>query len=124
MFFVGVFGIENKEKEIRDIQNIHCRACGSLSSYKLVKTFNFFHFFFIPVFRWKEEYYLVSRCCQSVFSITKELGRALEEGNTVDIRHEDITPLNNSYVNNMCPSCHRRLDNSFEYCPYCGTKLR
>lgn len=126
MFFFGIFGIEGKEKEIRDVQNIICKTCSNMTSYKLLKTYNYFHFFFIPLFKWGVQYFLISRCCNTVFSIPMELGKKLEGGGDVYIREEDLTPLNNTfdYGEIVCPSCRSRVESKFRYCPYCGIRIR
>lgn len=127
MFFIGIFGVENREKEIRDIQNVICKVCGSMTNYKLIKTYNVFHFFFIPLFKWGIKYYLVSRCCQSVFEIPLELGKDLEGGGNTPINNMDLSSIyvgkDDYYGGPRCPRCHKSLDNDFEYCPYCGEKL-
>ena len=49
MFFIGVFGIEDKEKEIKIIRNFQCKNCSISNGGKINKTFTYFHFFFIPI---------------------------------------------------------------------------
>ena len=51
MFFIGVFGIDNKEKEIKILNNFCCKNCNESSETKLIKTYSFFHFFFLPLFK-------------------------------------------------------------------------
>jgi ssDNA-binding Zn-finger/Zn-ribbon topoisomerase 1 len=124
LFFIGVFGIENKEKEIREIQNRVCKSCGKLTSYTLVKTYNYFHIFFIPTFKWSTRYYLIARCCGAVFEIPLGLGRKLEAGEDMPIKDEDLTGINQGYGASTCPSCRSQVEHKFLYCPYCGTKMR
>lgn len=45
MFFIGIFGIENKDKEIKIIDNITCKRCNKIIRGKLMKNYDFFHFF-------------------------------------------------------------------------------
>jgi hypothetical protein len=125
VFFVGIFGVETKEKVIRDVQNLVCKSCGSMTSYKLIKTYSFFHFFFIPLFKWGEKYYLFSRCCNKAFEISKEIGKDLESGREIVLRDEDLQLIyrNQSYVNAQCPSCNSPLENNYSFCPHCGRKL-
>jgi RNA polymerase subunit RPABC4/transcription elongation factor Spt4 len=33
VFFFGIFGLQSKEKELRDINNITCKKCGRISVY-------------------------------------------------------------------------------------------
>lgn len=126
MFFIGIFGIDNKEKEVRDIQNKVCKSCGNMTSFKLIKSYSFFHFFFIPLFKWNIKYFLISRCCNSVFSIPNELGKELEGGRDATIREEAMTPINNFYGYDtiVCPSCKSIVEPRFSYCPYCGRRVK
>lgn len=131
MFFIGIFGIQNKQKELRQIQNIICKACGTMSSYTLIKAYSCFEFFFIPLFRWGETYYLKDRHCGAVFEISKELGKRLESGEDVSINDWDLRQINSDYNYGygnsgyvICRKCGREVDSSYEYCPYCGEKLR
>lgn len=126
MFFIGIFGIETKQKEIRDVQNMICKACGSMTSLRLIKTYNYFHFFFIPLFRWGTRYFLISRCCNAMFEISKELGAELEGGRDVPLGDDDLRPVYGNYGCDYltCPGCRKPVDESFMYCPYCGTKIK
>lgn len=129
MFFFGVFGIENREKEIGDIKNVICKSCGSLTSYNLIKVYYVFHIFFIPVIKWGERYYLKSRCCNAVFEITKELGKKLERDSSVPFDNSDMSEMYSEGSSMKCGTitcrnCGRQVDSSYEYCPYCGTKMR
>lgn len=124
MFFI--FGIENKEKVIKTIRNIICKGCGQMSSYELLFTYNFLHLFFIPIFKWNKKYYLRARCCNSIFEISKVTFDKIndQQGEEININDyelkEKYNPNNGTVI---CSSCGRRVDSSFEYCPYCGGKL-
>ncbi|EYE89570.1 hypothetical protein Q428_02015 [Fervidicella metallireducens AeB] len=125
MFFIGIFGIENKEKEIKDIKNVLCNNCGSLTSYKLIKTYTFFHIFFIPLFKWNKKYFLISRCCNNIWEIPLDIGGKLEgEGNvTMDFNQfENITKADDNYKS-ICPVCGSNIHNNYVYCPFCGSKI-
>jgi hypothetical protein len=111
MFFVGILGIESKQKEIRTIPNMMCKACGRLTSYSLIKTYNYFQLFFIAIFKWGETYRLMSKCCGSVFELTKEQGEDLEKGNTSDFNDLNIIMVENNScrTNIFCHNCGARL---------------
>ena len=99
----------------------------SISEAKLIKTYSFFHFFFLPLFKWNEKYYVICNGCNSIFNIDKEKGKAIERGEKSEISYWDLKEVNNSYENyyiRKCPKCNRELENDFEYCPYCGEKLK
>lgn len=128
MFFIGIFGIENKEKEIMTLNNFSCKNCNRQISAKLFKRYDFFHFFFIPLFKWNIEYYVVCSSCNSVFSIPKEKGKAIEDGQDVKITYWDLNEMtSNTYSYNevcRCSSCGKEVDSNFDYCPYCGNRIK
>lgn len=128
MFFIGVFGIEDKEVEIMTLNNFTCKSCNTQANGKLYKRYSFFHFFFIPLFKWNIKYYVVCSSCNSVYSIPKEKGKAIEDGENVEITYWDLNEVNSSYYGytsfNKCSSCGREVDKSFDYCPYCGNRIK
>lgn len=126
MFFFGVFGIETKQEELGELENIVCKKCGSLSRYTIIKTYNVFHVFFIPFIRWGEKYYLKSRCCKTIYAVTKEdLEKVKEEKNINNIYLEELYSENSYYGYNtiICNNCGKEVEGSFKYCPHCGKKI-
>ena len=93
-----------------------------------MKRYDFFHFFFIPLFKWNIEYYIVCSSCNSVYSIPKEKGKSIEDGEDIQITYWDLNEMNsNSYGYNAvhrCSNCSKEVDSNFDYCPYCGNKIR
>ena len=126
MFFIGIFGIDNKFKEIKVLNNFSCKNCNISNGASLVKYYTFFHFFFIPIFKWNEEYYVICNGCNSSFSIPKEKGKAIERGEDIEISYWDLKDnnINNNYLKKRCQKCNRELEKDFEYCPYCGEKIK
>ncbi|QGU94180.1 zinc-ribbon domain-containing protein [Clostridium bovifaecis] len=131
MFFLGVFGISNREKEIRDISNIICKKCNSMTTYKMIKTYNIFHIFFIPIIKWKERYYLKSRCCGTIFEVPEEVGKRLEQGENEYIEDSQLHEVYSNYREKFydddqisCRRCGNRVKSAFTYCPNCGEKLK
>jgi len=125
MFFIGIMGIANKEKELRTIPNLICKACGRLTSYKLIKTYRYFQLFFIPVFKWNQRYVMVSECCGSIFELTKMQGQDLEQGRDSVLNNLNMTIVedNACKTNISCYNCGKSVESKFEFCPYCGAKL-
>ena len=126
MFFFGIFGINTKQEEIEDFENLVCKKCGILSRYTVIKTYNVFHFFFIPLIKWGEKYYLKSRCCNTIYAISKEnLDRVKVERSFNNIHLEEIYTESSSDNNDtmICSNCGRSINCSFKYCPHCGEKL-
>lgn len=129
MFFIGVFGIENKQKEICEVNQLQCKNCEGVTSGKLYKTFQCFHFFFIPIIKWNEEYYLKCNSCRSIFRISSEKGGNFEKGMGEELTYWDLEEVKNNYGSDatedkiICQSCGASIDNKYKYCPYCGNKM-
>lgn len=132
MFFIGIFGIENKQKEIKFLNNVPCKNCDNTSGGDLIKKFNLFHFFFIPLFKWNEIYYVICSNCNSVYEIPKDKGKGIEKGKDIEITYWDLKTTENSYYYdnynysavNRCIHCGKVVDADFLYCPYCGEKMK
>jgi len=129
MFFIGIFGIENKDKEIKKLDNISCKRCNKTISGRLIKNYDFFHFFFIPLFKWNEKYYVVCNQCKSVYTIPRDKGKAIEHDDKIEVTYWDLQEINtqyydNNYYNeNRCANCGGELSENFKYCPHCGMKI-
>lgn len=121
MFFIGIFGIENKQKLIGTIDDFACKSCKHNHA-KVIKYYNYFHFFFIPLFKWGEKYYIVCDECESLYSISKEKGKAFEHGKD-SISYWDIKSLKINTTPETCPYCNETVENKFDFCPYCGKSL-
>jgi hypothetical protein len=130
MFFIGIFGIENKEKDIKILSNLSCKKCNLSVTGRLIKAFSYFHFFFIPLFKWDEKYYVVCDNCRTVYSISKEKGKAVEHGENIDVTYWDLQEeVYNEYYNDnyykpkKCSNCDKIVEPNFKYCPHCGAKI-
>ncbi|MCR1934300.1 zinc ribbon domain-containing protein [Clostridium tepidum] len=125
MFFFGIFGINTRQKEIEEFQNLICKKCGNLSRYTVIKTYNIFHFFFIPLIKWGEKYYLKSRCCNTIYVISKEDLDRIREGEDINNIYLKEIYMGNSNTNDIiiCNECGKEVDSSFNFCPHCGQKL-
>jgi hypothetical protein len=125
MFFIGIFGIESKEKLIKILSSLGCKECNSTVTGKLIKTFSYFHFFFIPLFKWDEKYYVICDRCNTVYEISKEKGKAIEKGEDLDITYWDLKVIKRGLYSGeiRCSRCNNVLEGEFKYCPYCGEKI-
>lgn len=123
MFFIGIFGIDQKEKQIGTYNNAVCPACGALTRFEIYKTYSFFHIFFIPVFRWNVKYIVKPVCCGSIYELDPEIGRQYENGKSPDIRSEHLNLLNRYLPYKICSRCRARVAPEYSFCPYCGSKL-
>ncbi|WP_313527928.1 zinc ribbon domain-containing protein [Anaerotignum sp.] len=122
MIFIG--GISQGHKDLGFLQTLICKKCGRFSSVSVYMVYTYFSFFFIPLFKWGKKYYAVSNCCQTTFSIPDELGKAIERGESVSLREEDLEIVGmatNNYSN--CPDCGFLLTPEYTYCPKCGRKI-
>ena len=132
MFFIGVFGIENKSKEIKTLNNLTCKKCENKVNGRLIKYYDFFHFFFIPLFRWNEKYYVLCDKCKCLYSIPKDKGKAIERGEDGQLTYWDLQEVYDNdyskmnYNNNnikTCSQCGGKVNLDFKYCPYCGREI-
>ena len=123
MIFIG--GISQGRKDFDFFrQTMICKKCGRYSSISVFMIYTYFSFFFIPLFKWGKQYYAVSNCCNTVFSIDKELGKAIERGEHINLREEDLTIVGmDQSRTNHCPDCGFLLTPEYAYCPKCGKKL-
>ena len=125
MFFIGIFGIDQKEKELRVFDNIICGSCGRLTRGVLTKSYSYFHIFFIPTFRWSKHYYLKLRCCGAVYEADEAYAQTLLTAS--DINFSRLTNVSSGLggfddLYAKCPHCGAQIDESFSWCPYCGAK--
>ncbi|MDI3481892.1 MAG: hypothetical protein PWQ97_1547 [Tepidanaerobacteraceae bacterium] len=119
MFFIGIFGIQNKERLIKQFDNIICPACGRLSRAELMEYYTYFHFFFIPLFKWNRKYFLRLRCCGSLFEVEEEYTKEIIQGGEIDFDKLKKVGSAGGY----CPNCGNFVNPGYNFCPYCGTKL-
>lgn len=109
MFFIGIFGIEHREKIIKEINNLTCKKCLQNVTGKLVKQYDYFHFFFIPIFKWHEEYYLICENCSCVFKVSKEKGKSIEHDNDIEINYWDLKEEENTWRKKYAQAVEERL---------------
>lgn len=119
MFFFGIFGIQQKDRPVKEFDNIICPECGRLTRAELRESFTYFHFFFIPIFKWNKQYFLQLRCCGSIYTVNQDYVRELQHGDSVDFDRLQKMQM----PNNICPHCGSFINPNFAYCPFCGQKL-
>ncbi|WP_406792823.1 zinc ribbon domain-containing protein [Candidatus Clostridium eludens] len=123
MFFIGIFGIENKTKNILVNQNNICPLCSAYGRYDILKSYDYFHIFFIPLWKWNRRYFIKTHCCMKLCTLDNNIGVQIENGEMIEIKKEytHCDSHNNSY--NFCPHCSSQIDSTFYYCPYCGNRI-
>jgi RNA polymerase subunit RPABC4/transcription elongation factor Spt4 len=122
MFFISIFGIEQRDKIIAERQNIICPICNAYGRYNVIKSYNYFHAFFIPLWRWNVRYYIQSYCCKKQCALDKDIGQKIDKGEPVEIYSENIRCGEHNGLN-ICPHCSSHVAPDFQYCPYCGNKI-
>ena len=124
MFFIGIFGIETKNVELKRLAPTMCKHCRGVEAFNLFKHYHQFHFFFIPLFKWKVEYYIVCEACQLIATIPTEKGQALEMGEPVELTLWDQEIVYEpSQIKRRCHQCQEIIDPTYQYCPHCGNHL-
>lgn len=123
MFFI--FGISNGEKELKFNQTMICSRCGQFGRLNVYMTYMYFSLFFIPIFFWNKKYFAKSTCCNTVYSLSSDIGKKIRRGEEVIISENDLIPISGSGQNfaGFCPSCGYHTEPDFEYCPKCGRRL-
>lgn len=124
MFFIGIFGIEQKEKRIKEADSFLCKECSSEGTGQIMKSYNYFHFFFIPLFKWDERYYVTCDICSTIFELSREKGKRIEKGSNEGITYWDIKDAYKVNQSKICSICRNKVENEFTYCPHCGNKLK
>lgn len=126
MFFIGIFGVEEKEKEIKEFINTVCPCCGQLTRAVLIARYTYFHIFFIPTFRWNRQYFLRYRCCGGIYEVNADYFKNLKDASEIDIRKIKkkfcSSDAQNVYCQ-RCAGCGKEFEKKFSFCPYCGRKV-
>jgi len=126
MFFIGIFGVEEKEKEVREFTNVICPCCGQLTRAVLMERYTYFHIFFLPTFKWNREYFLRYRCCGGIYGVDAEYYKELKDASMIETaRIQKIFcqwDAKNSYYQ-RCSACGKEFERTFSFCPYCGKKV-
>lgn len=107
MFFF--FSIMPKTEEI-----------GSCDGWNIYRTCSVFYLFFIPICKWNKRYYVKKFNSDTYYELNPEVGKKAEENALFSINESDLIVQN---VVRTCPHCHQELDDTYSFCPYCGTKL-
>lgn len=118
MFFIGVFGIGNKTKNLGTV-NFKCTGCIG-EKFSLMELSRSFDIFFIPVFRYNKEYIIICEECRSVYKLKVEsIPKVLEKK---EVKYENIDKI--ILETNTCPYCGASVTGEFKYCPKCGKLLK
>ncbi len=122
MFSIGIFGTGDKEKDVGDVVLDQCPNCPDTPTGHVVTRYHYFHVFFIPVYRWGQEYAVYCPDCRTWFHVAPELGRQIETG---ELRRLNYWQLKNRAMHQeppFCPHCGAQLEDHFTFCPHCGQR--
>lgn len=118
MFFIGVFGIQDRKKKIAEPKGA-CSGC-ERESLALIQTERIFHFFFLPVFHRNRRYFLACENCGEGTAISEERADRLMAGDSVG--PWDM-PGTTKTRGRFCSECSYRSGEGDVYCAKCGAKL-
>ncbi len=142
MFFIG--GVGQGSKLFQYPKLLACKFCGSQAGCQIVMTYYYFSFFFIPLFKWGKRFFVRMQCCDAVYELAPEVGKAIARGEGTDIRGEDLKLVQDGKQRftissqpaqlgegeeelpktRRCPVCKYESPGEFRYCPNCGQRLR
>ena len=82
--------------------------------------------FFIPCIKWNKHYYVRTSCCNTLYELDPEMGKAIARGEQVLIRPEHLQRISKVTYGYNYKHCNYRgyeTAENFEYCPKCGKKF-
>ena len=124
MFFM--MGITEGRKDLNFTQTMICNICGRYGRYNVFMTYTVLSLFFIPCLKWNKHYYVQTSCCNSVYELDPEIGKAIARGETVEIKPEHLSKVDQGGYSRHCKRCSNcgyETAEDFEYCPKCGTRF-
>lgn len=118
MFFIGIFGIGNKNKNLGTV-TFKCTGCIG-EKFSLMELSRSFDIFFIPIFRYNKEYIIICEKCRSVYKLkSSSISKILEKK---QVEYGDVEKI--ILEANTCPYCGANVIGEFKYCPKCGKLLK
>lgn len=123
MFFM--MGITPGKKLFDFNQLVICGNCGSYGRYQVFMTYMCLSIFFIPCFKWDKKFYVQTSCCNTIYELNPDVGRAIARGESIEIKPEHLTKVQEGRRSfaRRCSNCGYETQENFEFCPKCGTKF-
>ena len=106
MFFI--MGITDGRKDFDFTQTIICNLCGKYGRYQVFMTYTVLSLFFIPCFKWNKHYYVQTSCCNTLYELAPEIGKAIARGEQVEIQPEHLTKVSRALCINIVHSVGTR----------------
>lgn len=124
MFFI--FGIYPKEKPLAyEYNRLDIHSCGRYAKIDIIMVYYTASIFFVPLFKFDKKYYARYTCCGKTYELDKNIGKSIERGENPPLNFDDGKKVDMDYQEvHICTRCHRKLEEDFEYCPYCGEKIK
>jgi hypothetical protein len=124
MFFIA--GVSSKQNKLDFNQTTICHSCGKYGRYEVIMEYMFLSLFFIPVIKWNKKFYVKSICCESIYTISKELGNRIAKGENVGLKEQDLQLIQSktTYFIKRCPNCGFETFEDYQYCPKCSAGLK
>lgn len=94
MFFIG--GIQSKVRAVGVWERAACPVCGERGVLYVINKYMTPHVFFIPTFRFHNEYVATCGACASLFEVSDEKAAALRRGEDVACEPGDLQILQNN----------------------------
>ena len=85
-----LYSRKTKTKELNFRQNIDCPNCNRPGSLRAFKSFRQFSINFIPLFKYKKQWYLETTCCGKKYLLSEEVGKQIEAGIKKDISLSEL----------------------------------
>ena len=123
MFLIGGAGNGSKDLGLR--KNQLCPGCKSRLGMQLIRTNGYIHLFFVPVFRYGVQYFLVCPACGRAYEISREDGRRLEHQPDLALPPDRLIPSGNRVLSQtrFCPACGSETAPGDRFCRQCGRPL-
>ena len=85
-----LYGRKTKTQQLNFQQHIDCPNCNRAGSLKAFKSFRQFTINFIPIFKYKKQWYLETTCCGKKYMLTEEVGAQVENGIKTEFSLDDL----------------------------------
>lgn len=106
-------------------QMVICNHCGAYGRYQVFMTYMCLSIFFIPCFKWDKKFYVQTSCCNTIYELNPDIGRAIARGENVQIQPEHLTKVQAGHrsISRRCRNCGYETKEDFDFCPKCGERL-
>ena len=119
-----MMGITDGRKDLDFSQLITCNICGKYGSFHVFMTYTVLSLFFIPCFKWNRRYYVRTSCCNTLYELDPEIGKAIAKGEKPKILPEHLEKINQGrHSFRRCSYCGYETTEDFVYCPKCGNRF-